>query len=370
MSRYRGETGFHHDAHERLGVLITNLGTPQAPTPAAVRKYLAQFLWDPRVVEIPRPLWWLILHGFILRARPRKVAHAYAAVWHDDGSPLLSISRRQREALESQLQARLPGPVKVALGMRYGEPSIEAALEELREANARRIVALPLYPQYSATTTASTFDAVAAVLQRWRWMPSLRFVTHYHDHHAYIEALANSVRDHWAEHGREGARLLMSFHGLPKRNLHSGDPYHCECQKTGRLLARALELGDDQWQLTFQSRFGREEWLQPYTDVTLKEWAEAGVERVQVICPGFSADCLETLEEIQMQNKALFLEHGGKRFEYIPALNERTDHIDALTQIVCTEASGWPEATNWSSEAYASMRHARLRRARELGAER
>ncbi|BAZ94959.1 ferrochelatase 2 [Thiohalobacter sp. COW1] len=370
MNRYLGETDFHHDAHERLGVLITNLGTPTAPTPRAVRRYLAEFLWDPRVVEIPRPLWWLILHGVILRFRPGRVAHAYASVWEEDGSPLLNIARRQREALESQLLARLPGPVKVSLGMRYGEPSLAEALEELRQANARRIVVLPLYPHYSASTTASTFDAVTDILKRWRWVPSLRFVTHYHDQHAYIEALATSVREHWEAHGRDNARLLMSFHGLPRRYLDQGDPYHCQCHKTARLLAEALQLNEDQWQLAFQSRFGREEWLKPYTDATLKEWAETGVERVQVICPGFSADCLETLEEIQMQNKALFLEHGGKRFEYIPALNERTDHIEALTQIVCNEVSGWPEAGNWSSEAYATMRQGRLRRAKALGAER
>ncbi|WJW74985.1 ferrochelatase [Thiohalobacter sp. IOR34] len=368
MSRYRGETHFHHDAPACCGVLLTNLGTPEAPTPAALRRYLAEFLWDPRVVEMPRPLWWLLLHGVILRTRPARAARAYRSIWSAEGSPLLAISRRQQSGLQQRLDARLPGPLRVALGMRYGRPSIEDGLEELRAAGARRLLVLPLYPQYSATTTASTFDAVSAVLQRWRWLPALRFVDHYHEHPAYIRALVASIREHRAPSGDE-ARLLFSFHGLPRRYLLQGDPYHCECHKTARLVAEALQLDSGQWQLAFQSRFGREEWLKPYTDQTLKRWARDGIRRVQVVCPGFSADCLETLEEIGEQNRELFLKAGGEHFEYIPALNDRPDHLEALADIVCEQIQGWPEADpQWDAERDAAERSQRLERARRLGA--
>lgn len=363
MPRYTGPADFHHDTPETLGVLITNLGTPDAPTPEALRRYLGEFLWDPRVVEMPRPLWWLILHGFILRLRPRRAARAYATVWSDAGSPLLAISQRQAKALQLILEQRFTGPIKVALGMRYGTPSIAAALDELRHANVRRLLVLPLYPQYSATTTASTFDAVAAVLKRWRWLPELRFVTHYHDHPAYLDAVAASIRAHRERHPGE-ARLLFSFHGLPKRNLLAGDPYHCECQATARRIVERLGLRDDQWQIAFQSRFGRQEWLKPYTDQTLKAWGKAGVQRVQVVCPGFSADCLETLEEIAEQNRELFLHAGGKAFEYIPALNDSAEHIDALARIVEEHTHGWDAPQDLQT------RRARLERATALGAER
>lgn len=367
MTRYTGSADHRHDSPDILGVLITNLGTPDAPTPEALRRYLGEFLWDPRVVETPRPLWWLILHGVILRIRPRRAARAYASVWTEAGSPLLAISRLQAAALQESLSEHFPGPVKVALGMRYGNPSIASALEELRAAGARRLLVLPLYPQYSASTGASTFDAVAAVLKQWRWLPELRFVTHYHDHPAYIEAVADSIRAHRAEHPGE-AKLLFSFHGLPKRYLLAGDPYHCECHATARLVAERLGLQQDEWQLTFQSRFGREEWLKPYTDHTLKAWGKAGVARVQVVCPGFSADCLETLEEIAEQNREFFLHAGGKQFEYIPALNDSAAHIAALTRIVREQACGWPEAGDWNAQADDRQRQERRRRAVELGA--
>jgi ferrochelatase len=369
MTRYTGTPEFRHDSQESLGVLITNLGTPDAPTPAALRRYLAEFLWDPRVVETPRPLWWLVLHGVILRIRPCRAAHAYATVWSDAGSPLLAISRRQAEALQVALSQQLPGPVTVALGMRYGNPSIASALEELRAAGTRRLLVLPLYPQYSATTGASTFDAVADVLKRWRWLPELRFVSHYHDHPAYLDAVADSIRTHRA--GDPGpAKLLFSFHGLPRRYLLAGDPYHCECHATARLVAERLGLQQDDWQVAFQSRFGREEWLKPYTDQTLKAWGKAGVERVQVVCPGFSADCLETLEEIAGQNREFFLHAGGKRFEYIPALNDSPAHITALARIVREQACGWPEAGDWNQAADEQRREERLRRALAAGAAR
>ncbi|MDZ7750478.1 MAG: ferrochelatase [Gammaproteobacteria bacterium] len=338
---YIGESEFRHDSSGSLGVLLTNLGTPDAPTTAAVRRYLAEFLWDPRVVETPRWLWALILHGVILRIRPRRSAALYREVWTDEGSPLLTISHRQREAVAAELTARRQGPVAVALGMRYGSPSIADALEELRGANVDRLLVLPLYPQYSATTTASTFDAVADVLKTRRRLPELRFVTHYHDRPDYIAALAASVRESFARHG-EPDRLLFSFHGLPRRYLLAGDPYFCECQKTARLLATALGLVQERWAVSFQSRVGREEWLRPYTDELLKEWAAAGVGHVQVVCPGFSADCLETVEEIDQQNRAFFLGAGGETFHYIPALNDRPDHVAALTGLILDHLQGWP----------------------------
>ena len=271
MSRYSGEQDYRHDSTECLGVLLVNLGSPDAPTTAAVRRYLAEFLWDPRVVEIPRMLWWPILHGVVLRLRPSRSAHAYQRVWTDEGSPLLAISSRQLDALQKVCTTHYGERVQLALAMRYGEPSIKAGLAQLREAQARRILILPLYPQYSAATTASTFDAVAAELSTWRWLPELRLVNHYHDDPYYIEALVDSIRQFWAEHDRP-ERLLFSFHGLPKKYFLAGDPYHCECRKTARLVAEQLELPQDAWAVSFQSRFGPTEWLRPYTDKLLKEW--------------------------------------------------------------------------------------------------
>ncbi len=339
---YIGESEFRHDSSGSLGVLLTNLGTPDAPTTAAVRRYLAQFLWDPRVVETPRWLWALILHGVILRIRPRRSAALYREVWTTEGSPLLTISRRQAKAVAAELATRLQGPVTVALGMRYGSPSIADALEELRGAGIDRLLVLPLYPQYSATTTGSTFDALADVLKGRRRLPELRFITHYHDRPDYIAALASSVRESFARHG-EPDRLLFSFHGLPKRYLMAGDPYFCECQKTARLLATELGLAAERWAVSFQSRVGREQWLRPYTDELLKDWGAAGVGHVQVACPGFSADCLETVEEIDQQNRAFFLEAGGETYHYIPALNDRPDHVAALTGLILDHIQGWPD---------------------------
>ena len=331
-------------AHDRLactGILLANLGTPDAPTPSALRRYLGEFLWDSRVVEIPRLLWWLILHGVILRIRPAQSARKYARIWTSEGSPLLAISRRQAAALAKTLAERCPGPVQVALGMRYGQPSIASALAELRTAGAERLLVLPLYPQYSAATTASTFDAVAAELRTWRWLPELRFIAQYHDDPGYLDALAAQIRADRAE--QPGERLLFSFHGLPKRNLLAGDPYHCQCHKTARLVAERLELAPEQWVVAFQSRFGRAEWLQPYTSVLLTEWGKAGVKSVDVVCPGFAADCLETLEEIAMENRQTFLDAGGERYRYLPALNDASDHITALAGLVERHATGWPE---------------------------
>lgn len=367
MPRYIDEQDYRHGTPDALGVMVVNLGTPDAPTTGAVRRYLAEFLWDPRVIEMPRFLWWLILHGVILRVRPKRSAHAYAKVWTEDGSPLLHWSEKQRKGLARMLEAAMPGAVHVVLGMRYGNPSIADALEELRSANVRRLLVLPLYPQYSATTTGSVFDGLADTLSRRRWLPDLRFVTGYHDETGYIDALAASIREFWADKGR-GDHLVMSFHGLPRRYLKAGDPYHCQCQKTARLLADALYLKTEQWSISFQSRVGREEWLRPYTDERLVELAGAGVSRVDVVCPGFSADCLETLEEIAMQNAELFAQSGGRSLEYIPALNARRDHLSFLTQLVLRNLQGWPETSPaWDAEARQRLFSDSAERARTLG---
>ena len=315
------------------GILITNLGTPDAPTPAALRKYLAQFLWDPRVIETPGLLWWPVLHGIILRLRPRRSARAYREVWTDAGSPLLDISQRQCEALRSALGEGPGEPCRVELGMRYGNPSIHAALEKLRSYNISKLLVLPLYPQYSAATTASTFDAVADVLKTWRRIPELRMVRSYHDDPGYIAALAQSIRSHWAQHGKPD-KLLFSFHGLPESYVLAGDPYRDECVASARRVARQLDLQEDTWEVSFQSRFGPRKWLQPYTDKLLQKWGGSGISHVQVICPGFAADCLETLEEIAIQNRNFFLAAGGKTFSYIPALNDSPAHITALCDII------------------------------------
>lgn len=332
---------FTHDQPTRAGVLLTNLGTPDAPTAEAVRRYLAEFLADNRVVEIPRALWWPILHGVILRTRPARSAQKYQKIWTAEGSPLLAISQRQQAAIAARLAERHPGPIQVALGMRYGNPSIAAALGELQAAGVRRLLVLPLYPQYSAATTASTFDAIAAELRTWRWLPELRLIAHYHDQDRYLNALADSVRTAWQ--AEPAGRLLFSFHGLPKRNLLAGDPYYCHCQKTARLVAKRLDLSPEQWAVAFQSRFGRAEWLQPYTSTLLADWAKAGVKRVDVLCPGFAADCLETLEEIAIDNRQIFLEAGGEHYRYIPALNDAPAHLHALTELIEQHTVGWPE---------------------------
>jgi len=342
MAKYIGNPDNIHDTPACTGILLTNLGTPDAPTSAAVRRYLAEFLSDPRVIELAKPLWWLILHGIILRTRPRRSAEAYSKVWTDDGSPLLHIARQQTALIAQSMTERASGPIHVELGMRYGNPSLASALAKLRQVNAQRLLVLPLYPQYSATTTASTFDAIAAELKTWRCLPELRMINHYHDHPGYITALVESIRDHWVEHGKP-EKLLFSFHGLPKHYFLAGDPYYCECQKTARLVAEQLGLEAASWFVSFQSRLGLQEWLKPYTDKQLKEWGRSGISNVQIICPGFSADCLETLEEVKLQNRGFFLEAGGKEFSYIPALNDQGMHIHALSDIITQHCQGWPE---------------------------
>ncbi|MEX0739931.1 MAG: ferrochelatase [Pseudohongiella sp.] len=343
--KFQGSPGFTHAQHERIGVLVTNLGTPDAPTTSALRRYLKQFLWDPRVVELPRPLWWLILNGVILNIRPQRSAKSYATVFTDEGSPLLFHTRNQAQALSAELQLRGQKDLVVDFAMRYGNPSIPSVLENMMQQGVRKLLVVPLYPQYSASTTASTFDAISADFTRRRLMPEFRFVTHYHDFPPFIAAAAQRIQAHWDEHGRAD-RLLFSYHGVPKKYLLNGDPYHCECHKTSRLLAEALGLKADEWMTTFQSRFGREEWLNPYTDETLKALPGQGVKSVQIFCPGFSADCLETIEEIGEENREYFEHAGGERYEYISALNDRPEHISALADLVQLHMSGWqaPEA--------------------------
>ena len=355
--KYLSESDYVHGQAPATGVLLANLGTPDAPDRAAVRRYLKQFLWDPRVVETPRPLWWLILNGIILTTRPQRSAKAYASIWGAEGSPLLSISRAQHARLAQAL-----GPtLKVELAMRYGQPSIPQALAALRQAGVRRLLVLPLYPQYSGTTTASVFDAVTQEISGWRWIPELRFVNQYHDDPGFIAALAESVRAYQAEHGRP-QRLVMSFHGLPRAYFDAGDPYYCQCQKTARLLAETLGLTAEDYAVTFQSRLGVKAWLQPYTDEYLQGLPPQGIRRVQVICPGFSADCLETLEEVAMENRDHFLAKGGEAYDYIPCLNDGAGHIAFLQGLVHRHLQGW--------EPVPCDGPASLARAKALGASR
>lgn len=326
-----------------LGIVLVNLGTPDAPTTSAVRTYLAEFLSDPRIVAIPRFLWMIILHGIVLRVRPKRSAKAYASIWTDEGSPLLVISKKQRAALEKSISPLFKDQVTVALAMRYGNPSIPSVLRTLREKNIQRLLILPLYPQYSATTTASIFDAITSELQHWRWIPEIRFIQHYQQETDYITALSNQIDTFRKEHGA-AEKLLFSFHGIPKDYYQAGDPYPDECHATARGVIERLGLKDDQWQISFQSRFGAQEWVKPYTDETLKQWGAEGIKSVQVVCPAFSTDCLETLEEIAVENRDYFLQAGGGEYTYIPALNDDPEHIEMLTKLIQKHAQGWPEA--------------------------
>lgn len=340
QGRFGTEPVHQHGREERVGVLYCNLGTPDTPTTRDVRRYLAEFLSDPRVVEIPRLLWWLILHGIILRFRPAASAAKYASIWTSEGSPLLVWTRKQAQLLQQRL-AKDHKHLDVRMAMRYGANGIAEQLDTLKAQGSTRILVITAYPQYSGTTTASVFDAVYQWAGRVRSIPELRFVNRYHDHPGYIAALAASIRQCWATTGRPD-RLLMSFHGVPQRTLELGDPYHCECQKTGRLLAQALDLRPNEWGLSFQSRLGRAKWLEPYTEPTLVNWAQTGVRKVHVVCPGFTADCLETLEEIAMEGRQAFLDAGGLEFHYLPCLNDAPAWIEAMAQIVETHVMGWP----------------------------
>ena len=354
MSRFRSPPAYQHGSARKTGVLLTNLGSPDAPEAAAVRRYLKQFLSDPRVVEIPRLVWWLILNGIILNVRPKKSAAKYKSIWLPEGSPLKVHTERQVKYLRGFLHQRGIEGVEVAGAQRYANPPIAAALDELVAKGCDRILVLPLYPQYAASTTASTYDAVAAWGAGARNLPGINFVRNFHDHPGYIAALAASVSEHWEKEVGPPDVLLMSFHGLPRRSLELGDPYHCECLKTGRLLAEALGLEENAYRITFQSRFGKAEWLQPYTTPTLAELGRAGTGRVDVICPGFVSDCLETLEEIAMEGRDEFLAAGGKKFTYIPCLNEREDWLQALADLVQSHLHGMLHAKVSVSELVAA----------------
>ncbi len=339
---YASEPAFRHgqrDHAEQVAVVLCNLGTPDAPTAAALRTYLAQFLGDPRVVEIPRLVWWLILHGVILRTRPAKSARKYASIWMAEGSPLRVWTEKQTSLLRGYMGER-GHHISVRHAMSYGSPSIGSVLDQLKSEGVRRVVVMPMYPQYSSTTTASVFDAVYTWARNVRHIPEFRFVNRFHDHPGYIEAVAKRILAHWAQNGRPD-KLVMSFHGLPQRNLIQGDPYHCECLKTARLVGQRLGISPDELIVTFQSRFGKAEWLQPYTEATLVELARQGVKRVDITCPGFVADCLETLEEIAIEARAAYIGAGGEQFHYIPCMNDQHDWIAALCNIVQDNMQGW-----------------------------
>ncbi len=360
------EPRHQHGTIARTGVLLVNLGTPEAPTARALRAYLKQFLSDRRVVEIPRALWWPILHLIILNTRPRKSAAKYAKIWTSDGSPLKVHTERQARLLRGYLGEQTRSPLEVEWAMRYGHPGIAEKLRTLRERDCDRVLVIPLYPQYAASVTASTYDAVGAALSRMRNVPALRLVKHFHDHPGYIQALAQSVRDYWMANGRAD-RLVMSFHGVPRFALDQGDPYHCQCQKTARLLAEALALKPDQYTVAFQSRFGRAEWLKPYTLEVMTQLGRDKVGRVDVMCPGFVSDCLETLEEIAMENKAAFQRAGGGEFHYIACLNERDGWIRALTEIALGNLQGWMSPV-WDESSASQAAEDSRRRALARGA--
>ena len=365
---YVDEPEFTHGTPTKTGILLVNLGTPDAPDAPSLKRYLKEFLWDPRVVEIPRPIWWFILNGIVLNSRPKQSAARYATVWTPEGSPLKVHTARQAKLLEGYLGRVIKAPFAVDFAMRYGNPSIASVLESLRARGCACVLVVPLYPQAASSTTGSTYDAVLAAMAQTRNVPELRFIKHFHDHPRYVAALAQSVRDHWSVNGR-GDKLVMSFHGVPRFQLDQGDPYHCECHKTGRLLAEALGLAPDRWVLTFQSRFGKAEWLKPYTQETLETLARQGVAKVDVICPGFVSDCLETLEEIAVENREAFLHAGGADFAYIPCLNERDDWIKALCHIVSSHLQGWV-GNDWDSAAAQAAGAASRERAKAIGAAR
>jgi len=327
-------------AAQATGVLLVNLGTPDEPTPRAVRRYLREFLWDPRVVEVPRPLWWLILHLAILPLRPRKTARKYAKIWTPDGSPLRVYTLRQAQLLRGMLGQRLKVALPVIAAMRYGKPSIAEGLAELRARGCERVLVIPLYPQYAQSTTASVEDALERALRKWRPAPLLRVVQEFHDHPAYVKAIARSVSDYWLKHGRPD-KLLMSFHGLPQKSVDRGDPYRAQSLETARLIATELGWNDPRTGVSFQSRFGAQQWLRPYTSETLAALGREGVGRVDVVCPGFTSDCLETLEEIALEGRHTFKAAGGKEFHYIPTTNDRGPWMAALTQIALENLQAW-----------------------------
>ena len=317
-------------ATKKTAVLLANLGSPTAPTTSAVRRFLKDFLGDPRVVNIPRPIWWVILHAFVLPFRPKRSAKAYQKIWTEQGSPLVYLTRRLSEKLAERLAAK---GIRVSYAMRYGDPSIASQLRLFKQEEVENIVVLPLYPQYSSTTTASIYDDMVKELNTWRHLPSFQFIGDYRRHDSYITAVAESIQDYWQMHGSNDL-LVMSFHGLPAVLTKMGDPYYYQCQESAKLIAEKLGLDEKQWLLVFQSRFGKAEWLKPYCAETLQQLPSQGIKKVDIVCPGFAVDCLETLEEIAMENKSVFIEAGGNDYRYIPALNDSTKHVDAVVKLL------------------------------------
>ncbi len=366
MTYYNPEPPYTHGSQAKVGILLANLGTPDAPTAKALRPYLQQFLMDRRVVEIPRFIWCWILHCIILVIRPKKSAEKYASVWTDQGSPLMVYAQQQKTLLQQSLAKHINSPFAVELGMTYGNPSMKSAIQSLKAQGCDRILVFPLYPQYAASSTAAALDAVWRVLLKMRNVPAIRTIKHYHDHPLYIQALASHIKAYWQQHGQP-EKLVMSFHGVPKFHLMKGDPYHCECHKTARLLAEALGLNKEQYQVAFQSRFGRQEWLQPYLANTLDALGKQQVKRIDIVCPGFSSDCLETLEEIAMEGKHLFQSVGGGEYHYISALNSEAVWIEAMRDIALEHLQGWVSIDFNQMQAEAELK-ASKERALELGA--
>ena len=339
--KYEGEKNYKHGKKERIGILITNLGTPDKPNKEALKTYLKEFLSDPRVIEIPRMIWQAILRLIILNLRPQKSAKLYKSIWKKEGGPLLVMLKKQKRGIKKVLQNKLKN-IKIEIGMRYGNPSIKLGLERLRSKSCRKILVLPLYPQYCAATTGSTFDKVTEILRKWRWIPEIRFVNNYFEESMYIECLIKSIKESWKKFGK-AQKLIFSYHGVPKKYLLKGDPYYCFCQKTTRLVAERMKLKKKDYITTFQSRFGPGEWLQPYTDKTLEELPKKGIKKIHILSPGFSSDCLETLEELEVQNKENFLSSGGERYNYIKCLNDDPQHLKMLGFLILNHIKGWPE---------------------------
>ncbi len=348
MTYYDNEPDYQHGDQLKVGILLANLGTPDAPTAKALRPYLKQFLMDRRVVEIPRFIWWWILNGIILLIRPKKSAEKYAQVWSQEGSPLLVHAKKQATLLRGYLGQKVKSPFVIEVGMSYGNPSMKSAIEKLKAQHCDKILVFPLYPQYAASSTAASLDAVWRTLLRVRNVPAIRSIKHYHDHPAYIAALAKNINEYWMINGKP-EKLIMSFHGVPKFHLMKGDPYHCECHKTARLLAEALGLGKEKYEIAFQSRFGKQEWLKPYLANSLEKLGKAKLKRLDVVCPGFSSDCLETLEEIAMEGKVIFQSNGGGDYHYIPALNESDAWIHAMSEIAMENLGAWV-SSEWDKQ--------------------
>lgn len=366
MPYFQPEPPYKHSQVARTGILLINLGTPDAPTAKAVRPYLKEFLSDRRVVEIPRPIWWLILNGIILNIRPKKSAEKYASIWRPEGSPLKYFTERIARLLKGYIGQRLGQTVLVEYAMRYGQPSVDTQIQAMKAQGVDRLLLLPLYPQYAASSTGSALDAAWLSLLRQRNPPEVRVLKHFHADAGYINALRQSVEEYWRERGKPDV-LVMSFHGIPRRSLDQGDPYHCECLRSGRLLAEALNLTPEQYRVSFQSRFGRAEWLKPYTVATLEELGKKKTGRIDVICPGFIADCLETLEEIAMEGKEIFHAAGGGDYRYIPALNDQSFWIEALADLSLAQMGGWLDPEH-NAEKLAQEANERQHRAHSMGA--